>query len=227
MKWRKSDVHFLRLFLFCMIFLLDFCVPQCYTLLVFLVLFLNFYLMRKIFSFWKPKLRADFFHWLKADEVYLKQYQNTPDLFYKETLEGVERWAIFRSMALICLIFFVSWGLQLVWIEFFQQANPFFFLGQALLLGGAFSVAIGAIGIAGRTSQAFVCWSVMAADVFLMALLFEQMYEVALLGHLVIVPLILGGAVGMVLGGALVLFWVKNTNRFLRHLGFSSRKIGF
>ena len=86
---------------------------------------------------------------------------------------------------------------------------------------------VGAIGIAGRTSHAVVCWSVMAADVFLMALLFEQMYEVALLGHLVIVPLILGGCVGMLLGGALVLFWVKNTNRFLRHLGFSSRKIGF
>ena len=183
--------------------------------------------MRKIFSFWKPRLWSDFFHWLKADEVYLQQFQNTSDIFYKETLEGVQRWAIFRSMALICLIFFVSWGLQLVWIEFFQQANPFFFWLQALLLGGAFSVAIGAIGIAGRTSQAFVCWSVMAADVFLMALLFEQMYEVALLGHLVIVPLILGGAVGMVLGGALVLFWVKNTNRFLRHLGFSSKKIGF
>lgn len=176
--------------------------------------------MRKIFSCWEKWLNSRVYHWLRADETYLSQFQKEPELFRQKAVTGAERWMIIRCVSLVMLLFVVSCLL----LSVANVAVGFFFWIQALILSVAFVLAIGAVGMAvsGKTSVTIFCWCVLGVCMMLLALLFEQMYTLSLLRFIVVGQVLGGACLGIVLGGGIVLFWLKDTKAYLKRIGIRS-----
>lgn len=173
--------------------------------------------MRKIFSCWEKWLNSRCYHWLRADETYLTQFQNQPQLFRQKALTGAERWAVVRSVSLILLFFAADWLVQIM----VDTDSGFCFGLQALCLSGAFVMAIGAVGVvvSGKLGVNVFCWLVLVAILFLLVLLLEQMYTVSLGGHFVVGYVLFGACLGMAFGGCIVFSMVNDTKNYLKRIG--------
>ena len=186
----------------------------------FLVLFLNFYRMRKIFSCWEKWQNSRVYHWLRADETYLSQFQKEPELFRQKALTGAERWAVIRCISLVLLLFLLSCLL----LNVADVAVGFFFWLQAMILSAAFVLAIGAVGVAvtEKPCVTIFCWCTLGVCLILLAQLFEQMYTLSILGCIVVGHVLCGACMGMVLGCGIVLLMVKDTKAYLKRIGIWS-----
>lgn len=173
--------------------------------------------MRKIFSCWESLLNSPVYHWLRADETYLSQFQKEPELFRQKALTGAERWTIIRCVSLVMMLFVTSYLLLCV----ADVALGFFFWLQALILSAAFVLAIGAVGMAvsGKIGVTIFCWCVLAVCLMLLALLFEQTYTLSLLRSIVVGQVLCGACMGMILGGGIVFLFLKNTKAFFKRIG--------
>lgn len=173
--------------------------------------------MRNLFSCWEKCLNSPVYHWLRADETYLTQFQNQPQLFRQKALTGAERWAVVRSVSLILLFFAADWLVQIM----VDTDSGFCFGLQALCLSGAFVMAIGAVGVvvSGKLGVNVFCWLVLVAILFLLVLLLEQMYTVSLGGHFVVVYVLMGSGLGILFGCAILAWMVRDTKKFLKRIG--------
>ena len=172
--------------------------------------------MRKIFSCWEKWLNSRCYHWLRADETYLAQFLSHPRLFRQKALEGVQRWAVIRCILLVLLFFFASCLMQIV----VARLPMLYFAMQAMVLSGAFVMAIGAVSVvvSGKLGVNVFCWLVLVAILFLLALLLEQMYTVSLGGHFVVVYVLMGSGLGILFGCAILAWMVRDTKKFLKRI---------
>ena len=72
--------------------------------------------MKKCFACWGKLKNSRWYHWLKADEAYLAQFQNHPQLFRLMAWNGAERWTALRCLMFALLALTGAWLLQLYWL---------------------------------------------------------------------------------------------------------------
>ena len=166
----------------------------------------------KLFRSWKDKFQnSSFYHWLKVDDVYLKSYQNFPDLLQEEKRKGAGRWLGFWCYVACVVCFFASSFLQFFRMSFLEQDNPVYFVLNATILAAAVCFAAGS-SIAFRRSLMLGYSICLLLWAFLLIMPFDlQIYLQMLLGN-DMCNFVFGGAILGMLLAAGVIWWVyKNS----------------
>lgn len=169
--------------------------------------------MKKCFACWGKLKNSRWYHWLKADEAYLAQFQNHPQLFRLMAWNGAERWTALRCLMFALLALTGAWLLQLYWL----CCGELFFFLQPFLLAGVFVWALGIVYLSRGRNLFLFAGGVfgLLTEVLLTIFLFEQLYILALFECVLLGHLLLGGALGFAFGYISVWALLYNMRRSL------------
>lgn len=173
--------------------------------------------MGKWFAWWENFKNSPCYHWLKADEVYLAQFQNHPLLFQRMACYGAERWTAARCLLIALPALVVACLLQCYWL----LCGEFFFFLQPFLLAGVFVLTLGILNLAWAQNLFLFVGGVLAllTEMMLTIFLFEQLYILTLFGCVLLGLVLFGGALGLVLGYISVWALLYNMKRSLYRRG--------